>query len=153
MSSSHSSSPTTTFRMLPVAVKIQACVVYARVAGNEALQVAFERIARSFQVGLATAQKIADLPLQDIVDKVRFSSPRGESAMHYLLLARAVAPTPADLPPELIAILKAGCDPRALVDLVHVVAVAQMLHRLYVALFADKDEDDKETQHSSNEDA
>ena len=131
-SSSGSSRSRSSHRMLPVSVKVMAFFIYARVVQDPALQYAVEEMASFFDVKLGIALRIADAKT---IDVPRFTAKDKSCAMHYLLLARAIASTPVDLPSDLITALKgtAGCDPRAIVDLVHVVALAQLLHRLNIA--------------------
>ena len=139
---------------LPLKLRIAAAAIYARVTKDAHLDVAFSRLANRFQVNLAEAFHIADInPLfeynyddaSNSDDTSTNSSKSGDNTTKkqrtscYLRLARLLSsPAPLSIPADLYRNLQDRCDPRTIVDLVHVVAIATMLHQLFKA-FNDDD--------------
>jgi alkylhydroperoxidase family enzyme len=130
---------------LGLRVKALAGLVYASVVGDETLA----REARALAAGMSPpvpeetldviahfAAEPADLEGSGLADALtRLESLPGLSALDTeaalaLLLAKAVAPSPAAVPSPLIARVSEALSPEAQVELVVWIAVQQMLHRL-----------------------
>ena len=126
---------------LGLSVKILAGLVYATVVSNETLAGEARKLA------LRTSPPIAEETLQAVA---RFAAgpPEGDGeiaaaraslaslpglgdkAALALLLAKAISPSPATVPPALLAEVAAGLSPEAQIELVVWVSIQQMLHRL-----------------------
>jgi hypothetical protein len=126
---------------LGLPVKILAGLVYATVVGNETLAGEARKLA------LRTSPPVAEETLQAVA---RFAAGPPESdggieaaraslaslpgldggAALALLLAKAVSPSPATVPPALLAEVDGALTPEARIELVVWVSIQQMLHRL-----------------------
>ena len=126
---------------LGLPVKILAGLVYATMMGNETLTGEARKLA------LRTSPPVAEETLQAVA---RFAAGPPESdggieaartslaslpgldrkAALALLLAKAISPSPATVPPALFAEVAEGLSPEAQIELVVWVSIQQMLHRL-----------------------
>jgi hypothetical protein len=126
---------------LGLPVKILAGLVYATVVGNGTLA------AEARKLALRTSPPVAEETLQGVarfaagppesdggIEAARISLASipgldGKAALA-LLLAKAVSPSPATVPPALLAEVAEGLSPEAQIELVVWVSIQQMLHRL-----------------------
>jgi alkylhydroperoxidase family enzyme len=123
---------------LGLPVKALAGLVYATVAGNEALAREARRLAARTSPSLdegtldAVARFAAEPDDDDLGALARLErlSGLGREGALALLLAKAVSPSPAQVPEPLAALAATALSPEAQVELVVWVAVQQMLHRL-----------------------
>jgi alkylhydroperoxidase family enzyme len=127
---------------LGLRVKILAGLVYASVVGNQTLAGEARKLALRTQPSVAeeTLQAIARFAAEPPVESDRgieaartslASLPGldGEAALA-LLLAKAVAPSPATVPAPLLAEVATALSPEAQIELVVWVSIQQLLHRL-----------------------
>ena len=126
---------------LGLPVKILAGLVYATVVSNETLAGEARKLA------LRTSPSVAEETLQGVarfaagppesdggIEAARASLASlpgldGEAALA-LLLAKAVSPSPATVPPALLTEVAGALSPEAQIELVVWVSIQQMLHRL-----------------------
>jgi alkylhydroperoxidase family enzyme len=126
---------------LGLPIKILCGLVYATVVGNETLA------GEARKLVLRTSPPVAEETLQAVA---RFAAGPPESdggieaaraalaslpglddkAVLALLLAKAISPSPAAVPPALLAEVAAALSPEAQIELVVWVSIQQMLHRL-----------------------
>ncbi len=126
---------------LGLPVKILAGLVYATVIGNETLA------AEARKLALRTSPSIVEETLQAVTRfaaepmegeggieaaRVALASLPGldAKAALALLLAKAISPSPATVPPALLAEVAVALSPEAQIELVVWVSIQQMLHRL-----------------------
>ncbi|MFL6237848.1 MAG: hypothetical protein ACJ76N_32320 [Thermoanaerobaculia bacterium] len=126
---------------LGLPVKILAGLVYATVVGNETL------VGEARKLALRTSPPVAEETLQAVarfaaeplegdgeIEAARRSLASlpgldGKAALA-LLLAKAVSPSPATVPPALLAEVAEALSPEARIELVVWVSIQQTLHRL-----------------------
>jgi hypothetical protein len=119
-----------------VATKVLAGRVFARVVGSHMLLEQFERLAAVHGVAehLSGADELAAAPVDESgdVSKMPMSLDALDPASkHWLLLARAIAPSPAAVGEPLVETLQAAALPaQGVVELVNFVAVAQLQLRI-----------------------
>lgn len=113
--------------VLPLEIKILAGAIFAEVVGNAALTKDMAALALHHGVSesqLASTRSFAlgtDTTTGDISDT-------GRALLH---LARAAAPTPARITPDVVALCReAALSPQVIVELICWLAVLQMFHRL-----------------------
>jgi len=126
---------------LGLPVKILCGLVYATVVGNEALASEARKLAlrTSPPVAEETLQAVARFAAGPLEGEVEIEAARGslaalpgldEKAAVALLLAKAISPSPATVPPALLAEAAEALSPEARIELVVWVSIQQMLHRL-----------------------
>jgi alkylhydroperoxidase family enzyme len=126
---------------LGLPMKILAGLVYATVIGNETLAGEARKLAlrTSPPVAEETLQAVARFAAEPMegegeIEKARdalapLSGLDGKAALA-LLLAKAISPSPAMVPPALLAEVAAALSSEAQIELVVWVSIQQMLHRL-----------------------
>lgn len=119
-------------------VKGMAAVVFTHVVGAER-PLAGDACALAAVLGVTPAhiracQSLAAAPVAPTLPDADATAPLralGSHAACWLLLARAIAPSPAAVSPALVSLLQhARVPPEGVVELVNFVAVWQLLHRL-----------------------
>jgi len=115
-----------------VPVKVIAGLIFAEVAESDALKTDFEALAKTFNVSedemklarqLAASPSTAAFPDSPAV--------KDKKTKAYLRLARAIAPSPAEVSADIVnEIEAAGVEPKGMVEMCNFIAVAQMLLRL-----------------------
>mmetsp|Transcript_17968 Transcript_17968/g.23409 ORF Transcript_17968/g.23409 Transcript_17968/m.23409 type:complete len:491 (+) Transcript_17968:87-1559(+) len=124
---------------LDVETKLLACCIFARHHRCLSLERAFSTVARHFGISTAIARSLADGPILESISSLGASA---RAAMHrqrintkslyYLFLARAIAPTPVQIPANLLSGLRdAIFDPRAIVDLVGLMSLCETFKRIH----------------------
>lgn len=126
---------------LGLPVKILAGLVYATVIGNETLASEARKLAlrTSPSVAEETLQAVTRFAAEPLEGEGGIEASRaslaslpgldGKAALA-LLLAKAISPSPATVPPALLAEVAEGLPPEAQIELVVWVSIQQMLHRL-----------------------
>lgn len=126
---------------LGLPVKILAGLVYATVVGNETLAAEARKLAQrtSPPVAEETLQAVARFAAGPLESDGGIEAARAAlaslpgldgKAVLALLLAKAISPSPATVPPALLAEVSEALSPEAQIELVVWVSVQQMLHRL-----------------------
>ncbi len=126
---------------LGLPVKILAGLVYATVIGNETLAAEARKLAQRTSPPLPgeTLQAVARFAAEPMEGEGGIEAARAAlaslsgldaKAALALLLAKAISPSPATVPPELLAEVAEGLSPEAQIELVVWVSIQQMLHRL-----------------------
>ena len=123
-------------------VKILAGLVYASVVGNETLAGEARKLALRTHPPVAeeTLQAVARFAAEPMAESdsgieaarsslAGLAGVNGEAALA-LLLAKAVSPSPATVPPALLAEVAETLSPEAQIELLVWVSIQQMLHRL-----------------------
>jgi hypothetical protein len=119
-------------------VKVLAGAVYARVVRCDALQADFEHLASVYEVStslLLAARELGDMSPSDLGGDVQMLpsgvQTLGHSAQCYLLLARALAPSPAQVSQPLVkTLIAAKLAPEGIVELVNFLAITQLQLRV-----------------------
>ncbi|HEY4562916.1 MAG TPA: hypothetical protein VIJ36_08045 [Thermoanaerobaculia bacterium] len=126
---------------LGLPVKILTGLVYAKVVGNETLAGEARKLAlrTSSPVAEETLQVVARFAAAHEEDDGGIEAARAalaslpgldDKAALALLLAKAISPSPATVPPALLAEVAESLSPEAQIELVVWVSIQQMLHRL-----------------------
>ncbi len=126
---------------LGLPVKTLSGLVYATVVGNETLAAEARKLALQTSPPMAeeTLQAVACFAAEPLESdgeieaaRVSLSSLPGldDKAAVALLLAKAISPSPATVPPALLAEVAGALSPEARIELVVWVSIQQMLHRL-----------------------
>jgi len=117
-----------------VPVKVLAGLIFAHFAQSVALQTDFEALAAVFGLGdaeIRLAREIAENPSTAALPRGPPAMTEDPSARAYLRLARALAPSPAEVSADVVKELEeASVDPKGIVEMANFIAVAQLLLRL-----------------------
>ena len=109
-----------------------AGIVFAELTNSDALKHDFEQLAQAFGVAQEerealrqVAQNPCGTPLPGVLGS------KDALTQAYVQLGRAIAPSPAEVSPELVDELRtAGAQPQGVVELVNFMALSQLLLRL-----------------------
>jgi alkylhydroperoxidase family enzyme len=112
-------------------VKLLAGLVYATVVGNETLAGEARKLAlrASPPVTDETLQAVARFAAEPAAELASLPGLNREAVLAFRL-AKAISPSPATVPPALLAKVAEGLSPEAQIELVVWVSIQQMLHRL-----------------------
>ena len=117
--------------------KILAGAIFARFTRSAALARDFDSLAASFSVDqqhLAGARALAEKAVDPTAQTSSLPAALvtlDHTTLCFLLLARAIVPSPAEVSSDLVRLLKlAKLDPQGVVELVNFMAVTQLMYRL-----------------------
>ena len=117
--------------------KILAGAIFARFTRSAALARDFDSLAASFSVDqqhLAGARALAEKAVDPTAQTSSLPAALvtlDHTTLCFLLLARAIVPSPAEVSSDLVRLLKlAKLDPQGVVELVNLMAVTQLMYRL-----------------------
>lgn len=122
---------------MTVRTKILAGAIFARFTRSAALARDFDSLAASFSVDqqhLAGARALAEKAVDPTAQTSSLPAALvtlDHTTLCFLLLARAIVPSPAEVSSDLVRLLKlAKLDPQGVVELVNFMAVTQLMYRL-----------------------